>query len=83
MTEWDLLEWFINQRKSGSNIYYNTKEVHKGIKDDGCQNKTRRKILSLFYSGFLERELSGTFRDWHMRFRVKDKYVNTSIGNSI
>lgn len=82
-SEWDILDWFIMQRKTGSNIYYTIKQVHKENNPNCHIHTTRRKLISLTNKGFLERELSGTFREWYMKFRVKDKYVNTSIEKSI
>jgi len=39
--------------------------------------------MSLIHSNYLERKLSGTFREWHMRFRAKDKYIYNDVEKSI
>lgn len=80
MSEWDVFNWLKDQRHKGQEEYYSVPEITKGINEDKRYRNTekrcvRRKAVNMMNSGFLENKLSGSVRDWHMRFRIRDRYL--------
>ena len=82
MGQMEVYEWLKNQRESGKEQYFTTKEVEKGLTQAGFSNGTiknlRVDLIKLTVSGYLEMidlDKSG-LNNYNRVFRIKKVYCN-------
>lgn len=79
MGQIEVFEYLKNKRLYGSTKFYSVAEIQRGLKEQGCSNGllhgVRGDVISLEWSGYLESEVKGSWREWRRCFRLKKKYL--------
>jgi hypothetical protein len=70
MSQVEILDWLIAQRRGGNDQFFSTKEIGNGVKSVGGSN------LRVFVQvRKLDCYLDCEYVNLHLHWRVKDKYV--------
>ena len=78
MGQIEVYEWLKKQRKQGLDKFFTIEEVHKGLLEEDVSDKkssVRFSLLRLEKYDYLEVKFPNEFRNWHIKFRLKEEYT--------
>ena len=83
MGQVEVYEWLKEQRKTGRHNYFAVSEVKEQMKRSGLytdngrdSSEVKKCLVNLFFYGYVETQMTKDWRNWEMKFRLKEKYVN-------
>lgn len=83
MGQIEVYELLKNLRTCKDERFFCVREVENLLKEKGFSNgvlkNTRRSLMRLSLSGYLEVKMSGKVTDWKRLYRIKEEYVNIEV----
>ena len=82
MSQSDIYKLLYHKRMEGDEGYYSSREIMGMLKNKGILigiSQVGRQAFKLEITDFFESRVSGTFKNWERKWRLKKEYCNGEL----